>query len=1327
MLEHLIFITGTTGIAFGLFLTADRLQAWADRTGPWRRWLLYSVMFGLIVAGCIHYGHEVSPGVILDARGAVLAVATIVGGYGAGATTAGIALLSAWGVGGTGLWAGAARIGLDFLVVCLLVWLERNRKGRWVGQVRLLALCGLGVGCVDAFSLHWIGSPAAGGALFRAGAWDLFFTQLVCTLLMGGLIHLQRERHRSHEVLQAALATSMDGFALFGADGQLREVNGTLERMTGYARSELLGMNLYQLKMGMTPAEVVQWLAQLRAQGQLRYESCWRRRDGSEMALEVAATAAPETVGGVYAFLHDVTNLKEKQAELKRIYNLVPDMICECDREGRFTKLNPAWERVLGYSLDEMLGRAFTDFTHPEDVAATREQVTSQLAGQMTLAFANRYRHKNGSYLWFEWSAYASPELGLLFGVARDVTERKQAEERVRLLRDLGLEVAGVFDLPEALRLCLKTALSIAGVDAGGIYVAEEGTGELALACHAGLSSDFVETVLFFPSDTPHTRSTRQGKRFHGNVNGLSLPPSAAERKEGLQALSLLPIQHEGRLISVLAVASHSLPEVPLAARNPLETVAGLMGSLLQRLRARAALQRAHASLEQRVRERTSEALDLYHNAPCGYHALSPDGLVLQMNDTELNWLGYQRQEVEGRLRLTALMTPESAELFDQFYPPFVIQGTTSTRDWELRRKDGSSLAALVTTTAVRDAGGRLLKTRASTVDITERKHLEAILRESEAKFRHLVEMAPLPLALLDLQGNAQLLNARFTQSLGYGIAEVPTIEVWWQQAYPEAGYRRQVREEWEASVAQALAGAGEVPPKESRVTCKDGTQRTMLISGTVMKDHFLVAFLDITTLQQAKEAADAANRAKSSFLANMSHEIRTPMNAIVGFSQLLLRDPDLSALQHQQLTTIVRSGEHLMDLINDILQMARIESGRVNFIPTSFDLDLMLDDLKRMFSLRASTKNLRFQIERQGEAPCYVLTDETKLRQILINLLGNAVKFTPSGGEISLRIRSAMEPDGMLCLQVEVRDTGAGIAAEDIPHLFEPFFQTEAGKQVAGGTGLGLPISREYVRLMGGDFRVASQIGVGSSFGFEVRVPRAEVTLVRTEPAPIPRFLQARPGSPACRLLVVDDQNDNRSLLEALLSSIGFEVRTAADGVEAVAQSQAWAPQLILMDLHMPVMDGYEATRRIRASQGAAVKIIALSASVFAESQQRAVDEGADAFLAKPFREATLLELIKQQLGVDYVYDAPRASAASVPRPVPVTVPSPEEIRRLPVAWVNELREATCRGAYDQMLALVDQVGSRDERLAGRLRELVKNFDYVTLQQVLSPEDPQA
>ena len=639
--------------------------------------------------------------------------------------------------------------------------------------------------------------------------------------------------------------------------------------------------------------------------------------------------------------------------------------------------------------------------------------------------------------------------------------------------------------------------------------------------------------------------------------------------------------------------------------------------------------------------------------------------------------------------------------------------------EWVHQRADtGESFPAEVTLTALQLEGRPVLQ--AVVRDLTERK-------QAEIEHAAIIATAPEGFFIADREGRLLEVNDTYCRMSGYSRAELLTRRVSELEAEDTV---QDIQQRTAKIIAQGQ------DQFESRHRRQDGS--TFDIAASVqfssMRGGVLICFLqDITERKQAeallraaKATAEAASLAKSRFLANMSHEIRTPMNAIIGFSQLLLREAERSGrCQPEHVATILRSGEHLLRIINDILEMARIESGRVTLNPAPFDLCRLLEDLERMFSLRAQTKQLRFQIEQQGEVPRHLLADETKLRQVLINLLGNAVKFTPNGGAITLRVRSEPEPAGALRLHAEVEDTGVGIAPEDLPHLFEPFFQTHDSQRISGGTGLGLPISQEFVRLMDGKFEVASQVGVGSTFRFDVRVSQAQGIAAEAKRPSAYGSLRLQPGQPACRALVVDDQPENLQLLTLLLAPVGFEIRTAVDGAEAVAQCQEWAPHLVLMDLRMPGMDGYEATRRLRAAHGTTVKIIALSAGVFIEDRQRAVAEGADAFLAKPFDHADLLDRIKELVGVDYVYDALPEAAATVHGEAATERPCAGEIRQLPAELVAALREATCRADYRQMLTLVEQAATHDERLGRLLRQLVKRFDHDTLQELLTAHTP--
>ncbi len=462
-----------------------------------------------------------------------------------------------------------------------------------------------------------------------------------------------------------------------------------------------------------------------------------------------------------------------------------------------------------------------------------------------------------------------------------------------------------------------------------------------------------------------------------------------------------------------------------------------------------------------------------------------------------------------------------------------------------------------------------------------------------------------------------------------------------------------------------------------------------------------------------AKEAAESANRAKSVFLANMSHEIRTPMNAILGFAQLLRRDLLLNAQQQEKVEAINRAGTHLLTLINDILEISKIEAGRVSLKPEPFCFDDMLGDLELMFRSRAEAKRLRFLVERDDRVPAYINADEAKLRQIIINLLGNAVKFTERG-LVTMRVftEAGKERPEELHLIIEVCDTGLGISPEEQQKLFQPFGQASAGIK-AGGTGLGLAISRDFARMMGGDITVTSAPGKGCCFRLEQPIEPAEATAPKKRIAHR-RVIGLQPGSGPWRVLVADDNTDNRSLLCALLRPLGFEVEEATDGREVLTSFERWEPHVVLMDMRMPEMDGYEATRRLKATErGRATPIIAVTASAFDEMEKEVLAAGVDAYIRKPFREEELFSTMERLLGLRYVYAEEKTERPGEPLKA-------NAISALPVELVRLMLKAIETGDMPHLIELIEKAALVDSALAGGLQTLAEQYDYDMLQKTL-------
>jgi PAS domain S-box-containing protein len=634
-------------------------------------------------------------------------------------------------------------------------------------------------------------------------------------------------------------------------------------------------------------------------------------------------------------------------------------------------------------------------------------------------------------------------------------------------------------------------------------------------------------------------------------------------------------------------------------------------------------------------------------------------------------------------------------------------------------------------------------------------------LQDSEQRLATLLETIPIGIAVVDTHQKVTYLNQSAQQLLGQRFVEGATIEQWTHLCSIFQTGTRQFYPVEQLPAFRALKGEnitvenmeirrdGAVIPLEVRampivdaerevcaaIVCfqniSDRKQAEALLSAynRTLKAQVAERTAELAKtnaqLARAKEVAETANLAKSAFLTNMSHELRTPLNAILGFAQLMRDAPDTTLTQQRNLQIINHSGEHLLGLINNILDLSKIEAGQVELVETDTDLISLLTTVEEMLQRRAEVKGLQFHVKLAADVPANIVADAKKLRQVLLNLVGNAIKFTEIG-QVSLRVKWQGKQAGSTLdiLHFEIEDTGIGIASEELDKIFEAFGQTNAGKAASEGTGLGLTISRKFVELMGGTLSVKSQLGQGTLFAIDLPVRQIVAPPMQSRssyPYPSLQVIGLAPNQPIYRVLLVDDQPDTRKLLAHWLDPLGFLLQEAGNGREALIVWQQWQPHLILMDLWMPEMSGLLAIQQIRQAQSdLRPKIIVLSASISASDRAKAFAAGCDAFLSKPLRAEDLYKAIAQSLGVRYSYVG-NQNNLSTPQSALATHRSKSfDLAALPLTLVEQLYQAASRCDDDLILQLLYQIPPDQAFESETLRELAKHYEFEKILELL-------
>lgn len=1018
--------------------------------------------------------------------------------------------------------------------------------------------------------------------------------------------------------------------------------------------------------------------------------------------------------------------LQQSEQHFRNIVENANDILFVNTPEGIFSYVSPNVINVMGYLPEEMIGKPFPQFLHPDDAEScfkVNQQIVKTREAQAGIECRSLY--KDGSYRW--QVVNVAPTLGVdgelqIIGVTRDIHDRKLAEEALRL--------------SEARYRAFVTATAQAVWRTNAI-------------------GEVVEDIPLWCALTGRSEESAKGWGWLESIHPDDRPATAEAWSEAVKSGKVYEVEQriqvasgEYRLFAVRGVPI-------LDEQGNIQEWIGTKTDITEQKQAEATLLHQNALLQaqqQALQEKEAQYRTIFEAITDALFIMDLDTItVVEVNPATCQMHGYDYEEFL-KLHPSEYIHPDSVPVFHSFLEAMTLKQPFSGEAVDVR-KDGSLVDIEVKgTTCIYNGKPHVL---AMIRDISDRKAAEKALQR-RAQLDHLLSTLSRQFIDQDAETAIHLALEAVARHIGAergAIFEYNSDQTRCQLVYewcgdgiapltPEA--RGVSVPEYPHLHHQFLSGQAlhtvdvqTIPAEAERQLFTRQSIQSVLgvpvtyqgqVTGFLGIDtvHFqkdwsqedvdclklvgeLIAIARArhkaeTELRVAKEAAEAANLAKSTFLANMSHELRTPLNAILGFSQLIERDPTLPDRQRDSLAIINRSGEHLLNLINDVLEMSKIEAGRTTLNVVAFDLHHLLQTLQEMFLIRAEAKKLALTFAIAPDLPQYIQTDENKLRQVLINLLSNAMKFTDSG---SVTLEATVRSEFML--QFKVQDTGQGIAPEEFEQLFRPFTQTRSGSQLREGTGLGLTISRRFVRLMGGEMQIESTVGQGSTFSFDIQIAIANPTEVAPT-AIAKRVLQLTPQQQTYRILVVDDRAENRDFVEQLLTMVGFVTRSAVNGADAIAQWQQWQPHLILMDMRMPVMDGYQATRQIRVLESAQTrpKILALTASAFEEQRASVLAAGCDDFLAKPFRESQLFEKLAEHLGVQYLYEEDHEPPIDTSSGLTLT---PTMLSTMPPDWIAELHQASLAVDADRILQLIQQTS--DSQLATVLTDLVQKFCF--------------
>jgi PAS domain S-box-containing protein len=1013
---------------------------------------------------------------------------------------------------------------------------------------------------------------------------------------------------------------------------------------------------------------------------------------------------------------------------LESLLDSITDIVFFKDASGIYLGCNPAFAEFVGRPRDQIIGKTDHDLFEKSIADLFREHDQNMLKTHTS-------RHNE------EWVVYPDgrkslldtlktpfcgadgAEIGVL-GVSRDITERKQAEDS---LRDSETNFRIFFETIED--LILVTTYE------GRILFSNQ-------ALHRKLGYSETDLASMTVLD------------LHATTDRLEAEAIFSAMLRGDQASCPLPL---------IAKNGSSLPvetRVWLGKWDGLDCIFGISKDL---------------STEQEAQQRFER---LFRNNPSPMALSSlPAREFVDVNDAFLRLLGYSRSDVLGQTAeaLNLFVQPEHQESVQN---RLVSDSRITDQELQVRCRNGMIADGLFSGEMIENQGKRYLLT--VMIDITLRKkaelevarlsHIQNVLMRLATEFVNVPSEQQDDAINQSLSTMGRLIQAdrAYLFSYDFNAGTMSNTHEWCNtgvsaeithlQNVPTVSFPEWVGSHQRGELIYVPCVAA-LTPDDPLKHILDSQGIQSLITLPLMQGAICLGYVGFDAVREARvwkndeiallrvlaelyahfetrraseramlklqnrltDARDLAQEAavtKSLFLANMSHEIRTPLNAILGYAQILGRECHACPSARHNIQGILKSSEHLLELINDVLELSRSDGKKITLSPVPFDLAQLLEDVRLMFARRPDVMALKLEVRQATDVPRMLQADPGKIRQVLVNLMGNAVKFTHQGGVSLSASLVATDPAKGVVIAVDVEDTGCGIREEDQSVIFELFARLEKGKKPTSGIGLGLPLCRRYAHALGGDITVESRIGVGSRFRFTFT---AEAVSDNTPELPA-GHLHLAPDQREYHILAVDDDITNSEMLATLLHLVGFVVETLPDAAQALLRltdTTRPAVDLVLMDKQMPGIDGYEAVRRIRAlPNGNQIQVIIVTASGFTDERGDALAAGANGYVAKPIRLNPLLDEITRLVGA-------RFSSAPHPGPTPVTF-SPEVLRCLSSNQRPEILKALRYGDIRSLRALADQVGIDHAAAASTIRACIEAYDYDALRQLLeaTPEE---